>query len=247
MYQPAVVADMVSRLARATGLWNIPLLKADCRVLENMIAELPGYEKTAKFRSDWFAQSYVASWMASCHYKNPQSIVAKLPIWFSICYAADPRRAFLAVSVLHALSELPDMDQDQLMRAVQVKPGNLVTCEQLESPLYCLALKMCMDAVFPQQSYAGDILQNFKRAHTSSFRLDSLKQQIVQIESTSLPTQDMSKCAKCGEIKVAECMTCNCSFCNVHSADHTAHATTLEESDPGSDSMSSGDTHDSNI
>jgi len=54
MYAPEVAADLVSRLYKATGAWNLPQLEADCRVLENLIASEEGYTEVARFRQGWF-------------------------------------------------------------------------------------------------------------------------------------------------------------------------------------------------
>ncbi|KAI3636909.1 hypothetical protein MIR68_005176 [Amoeboaphelidium protococcarum] len=232
MYAPEVAADLVSRLYKATGAWNLPQLEADCRVLENLVASEEGYTEVARFRQGWFGQCYVVNWMASCYSKNAQNIYAKLPKWSTFCYAEDPQRAFLAIAVLHALSELPNSTEEQFNRAVAVKPGNLVTAELLESSLYQRALTMCMDAEFNRVSYASNVIAVAKRNHASCFQMDHLKEALPTVVAPKpIFIENLSRCHQCNGEKIAECMQCNQAFCNEHQAVHTDHPTTLESSD----------------
>ncbi|KAI3651677.1 hypothetical protein MP228_002980 [Amoeboaphelidium protococcarum] len=232
MYAPEVAADLVSRLYKATGAWNLPQLEADCRVLENLIASEEGYTEVARFRQGWFEKCYVVNWMASCYSKNAQNIYAKLPTWSTFCYAEDPQRAFLAIAVLHALSELPNSTEEQFNRAVAVKPGNLVTAELLESSLYQRALTMCMDTEFNRVSYAGNVKAVAKRNHASCFQMDHLKAALPTVVAPApISTENLSRCHQCNGEKIADCMSCNQAFCNEHQAVHADHPTTLESSD----------------
>ncbi|KAI3640046.1 hypothetical protein MIR68_000924 [Amoeboaphelidium protococcarum] len=242
LYPPAVVSDLVTRLLKATGACDLPQLQADCLVLETAIAQIPGCGHANQFHKGWLGQCYVVNWMASCYYKTPQSIFAKLPVWSAFCCAADPRRAFLAITVLHSLIELPTKTFGDLLRAVSIKPGNLVTIEQLRSPLFLQAMEICDVANLKPASQSLDILNLLQRGNHTCFKVDSLKQPLQLVQSSTLTVKDMSKCHECAEEKIAECMQCNCAFCQAHAQLHANHATTLEDPGSANSSMSAATT-----
>ncbi|KAI3651774.1 hypothetical protein MP228_003077 [Amoeboaphelidium protococcarum] len=192
--------DMVGRLFAATGALNQVQLAQNCDILAKLLAiRMP-----------------------------QQSVISLLPTWSAICYAKDPRAAFYAISVTHALTELPHCTLDDLSRLAATKPGNLLSPEQLCGDDYIEAYNLCSQAEFESASYSMELIPQLERKFAQYFQMDKLREALPAptMARPSTPV-DLSKCKQCGGEKIADCIECNEAFCNDHIELHQSHVTTL--------------------